>query len=410
VTTEDHRPVAPGRSLGRARRTSNAAASSARRHVPGGVPVVHSVRPARAEPSWGRVLLTTVELWVSRRLRHAGFLRRQVRGRRSGNRARARVGRPQTKRRWSPGVPKLTLAVVAATAVAVVGLHFAGAFATDAPRAVRAPDPRHAAAPSVSARSVSARQARSAVSAQSEAVSWIAGQVSTAATIGCYPVMCAALQAHGISARRLVPLASTLTGVPGADVIATLPSADGRVVDQYAPALIASFGSGSSRIEVRTVARAGAAAYQSALRADLAARRSAAVQLLKNQRIKFSMADAARLTAGEVDSRLLATLAALSTQFKLRVTAFGDCAPGAPVLYREVTVASNGAADSTATLAAALAMVKAQEGPYLPAHSAIVRLGTRQAVLNIEFASPSPLGLLTMTLTADVRGGGPGPG
>ena len=349
---------------------------------------VRSVRPDRAEPSWGRVLLTTVELWASRRLRHASFLRR-------------RPGRHRAVRRWRPAVPKLVLAVVAAAAVALAALQFAGAFATAAPRAVRPPDHGHAATRSVSA--------GPAAAAQSAAVAWIAGQVSTAATIGCYPAMCAALQAHGVSASRLVPLGSRLTGVPGADVIATLPSAGKSLVDQYAPALIASFGSGGSRIEVRTVARDGAAAYQSALRTDLAARQSAAAQLLKNPRIEFSAADAARMTAAEVDSRLLATLAALSTQFTLRVTAFGDSSPGAPLLYREVTVASDGAGNSTATLAAALAMVKAQESPYQPAQCAIVRLGTGQAVLLVEFASPSPLGLLTMTLTADVRGRGAGP-
>jgi len=376
VTTENHRPVVPGRSLAATR------------------------RPSAAEPSWGRVLLTTVELWASRRLRHAGFQRRQVRGRGSGNRVRLRPARPRTVRRRRPGFPKLVLAVVAAAAVVLVTLQLAGAFATAVPRAVRSPDPRQAT------RSVSARPA---AVAQSEAVAWITEQVSSAAVIGCYPVMCAALQAHGVSASRLVPLNSTLTGVLGTDVIATLPSADNKLVDQYAPALIASFGSGGSRIEVRAVARGGAAAYRSALRADLAARQSAAAQLLKNPRVKFTTADARYLTAGEVDSRLLATLAALSTQFAVRVTAFGDSSPGAPLLYREVAIASDGAGNSMATLTAALAMVKAQESPYLPAHSAIVRLSTGPAVLLIEFASPSPLGLLTMTLTADVRGGSAGP-
>jgi hypothetical protein len=381
VTTENHRSVAPGSSLGATRRPSAASV----------------VRSVRAEPSWGRVLLTTVELWVSRRLRYAGFQGLQVRGRRSENRVRSRPGRHRAVRRWRPVVPKLVLAVVAAAAVALAALQFAGAFATPASRAVRAPNPSRAATRSVSA--------SPAAVAQSEAVAWITGQVSTAASIGCYPAMCAALQAHGVSATRLVQLGSTLTGVLGTDVIATLPSADETLVDQYAPALIASFGSGGSRIEVRGVARGGAAAYQSALRADLAARRSAAAQLLKNPRIDFSAVDAASMTADEVDSRLLATLAALSTEFTLRVTAFGDSSPGAPLLYREVTVASAGPGNSTAPLAAALAMVKAQESPYLPAYSEIVRLGTGQAVLVIEFASPSPLGLLTMTLTADVRGG-----
>jgi hypothetical protein len=85
------------------------------------------------------------------------------------------------------------------------------------------------------------------------------------------------------------------------------------------------------------------------------------------------------------------------------VKAFGDSSPGAPLLFREVTVASDGAGNGAARLAAALAMVNAQEIPYLPAHSAIVHLGSGQAVLLIEFASPSPLGLLTPVLTADVQ-------
>ena len=133
-----------------------------------------------------------------------------------------------------------------------------------------------------------------------------------------------------------------------------------------------------------------------------AARKSAGAQLLRNPRLKFTAADAAQLRAGEVDSRLLATLAALSTQFTLRVTAFGDSAPGGPRFFREVTVASAGG-NSAARLAAVLAMVSEQGSPYQPAHSAIVRSGTGQGALTIEFASPSPLGLLSMVLTADVH-------
>ena len=62
------------------------------------------------------------------------------------------------------------------------------------------------------------------------------------------------------------------------------------------------------------------------------------------------------------------------------------------VLYREVTI-TGGRAD----LAAALALVKAQVPPYLPAQAAIVH-GRGPAALSIEFAAPSPLGLLTAVL------------
>ena len=46
------------------------------------------------------------------------------------------------------------------------------------------------------------------------------------------------------------------------------------------------------------------------------------------------------------------------------MTAFGDAAPGAPVLFREVTITGIGHG-----LAAALAMVRAQNPPYLPART-----------------------------------------
>ena len=375
VTTENHQSVQSGSSLGGTPRPSTVATASSPRHqVPGQATVV---RPVRAEPSWGRVLLTTVELWASRRL----------------SRVRLRPGRPRTVRRWR--LQKLALAVVAAAAITLAALELPAAFSRAAPQAVRSSVPRHPAPRRVPSPPVPSPPVPAA---QSEAAAWIASQVNSAAVIGCYPALCASLRARGVSANRLAALGSTR-----ADVIAILSSADQKPVDRYAPALIASFGSGGSRIEIRAVTPGGAASYQSALRADLNARKSAGSQLLRNNRIRFSVVDAGQLRAGEVDSRLLATLAALSSQFALQVMGFGDSSPGAPLLFREVTVASYGRGNGAARLAAALAMVKAQEGPYLPARSAIVRLGTGQPVLLIEFASPSPLGLLTTVLTADMR-------
>jgi len=174
----------------------------------------------------------------------------------------------------------------------------------------------------------------------------------------------------------------------------TTPSADGQQLDRYAPGLIASFGSGDARVEVRVIEPGGAAAYRTALRADLATRTAAGVQLLQNPHIRFTGPDAACLRAGQVDARLLATIAALASQYAFRVTAFGDAAPGAPVLFRAVSITGIGRG-----LATALAMVRAQAPPYLPAHAAVT--GAGGATLNIEFAAPSPLGLLSPVLDAD---------
>jgi hypothetical protein len=364
--------------------------TESRRAQPGRVA---AARPVRKEPSWGRVLLTTVELWVSRRLnRRPAFPAREASG-------------PRRRVRW-PTWAMAAVAFVAAVAVTLAALQLAGAFSRAVPQAT-APSVRPSATGHVAA--AHGAFARSAAAARSAAVAWMASQVTTTAVIGCYPALCGALQAQGVSASRLVPLGSGTAGVSGTDVVATLPSAlspaGQKLLAQYAPALIANFGAGSYRIEIRAVAHGGSEAYQSALRADLTARMSAGAQLLRNSRIGFSAASAAQIRGGQVDARLLATLAALSSQFKFQVSAFGDSAPGVAPFFRQVMVAGDGGESGTATLAAALAMVNEQGDPYRPARATVTRIDGSREVLVIQFAMPSPLGLLTPVLTAYVKSG-----
>jgi hypothetical protein len=326
------------------------------RAAAGTVPSVASPRrPAAAEPSWGRVLATTLELWLLRQV---------------------------TVRRWR------TISVVAAAVVVTVAaLAFSGVFSGTAarPGAVAAPSPARATAhPSAAQPSAAHPSAAQPSPAQAAAAVWIAGQLSSDAIIGCDPAMCTALQAQGVTAARLIPLTPGAPDPHGATVVVTSDPA----ATQYAPAVIASFGSGATQITVRATEPGGAAAYETTLRADQSARMSAGAQLLRNTRIHFTAADAAQLRAGQVDARLLATLAALSSQYSLSVTAFGDASPGVAALYREATITSAGK-----NLTAALALLKAQVPPFLPA-----QVGLVNAALSIEYAAPSPLGLLTAVL------------
>ena len=321
-------------------------------------------RPAgQAEPSWGRVLVSTVKLAVSRWLRAAGLRRRRASGSRPWH----------TGRRW-----RFATLVLALAGAAMIVLWVTGGLAGAPSRAARVP-------------AAGAGPQSLAAGVQAQAAAWIAGQVSGDAIVACDPGMCAALQEQGVAAGRLMPLRSAASP-PGAGVLAISPAAGGQLAGQYAPALIASFGSGGNRVEVRAVEPGGASAYRAALRADLAARRAAGSQLLRNSHIRFTGPGAAQLRAGGVDARLLATLAALASQYAFRVTGFGDASPGAPVLFREVSITGVGRG-----LAAALAMIRAQNPPYLPAHAAAVG----QTGLSIEFAAPSPLGLLSPVLDAD---------
>jgi hypothetical protein len=319
-----------------------------------------------AEPSWGRVLATTVKLWTLRQV---------------------------SIRRW------WTIAVVAVAVVTVAALAVSGVFAGTAAPAARArtastPSPAKAVPP----RTVAPRTALQPSAAQTAAAVWIAGQLSSGAIIACDPAMCAALQAQGVAASRLMPLTPRAPDPRGAAVVVISAPAATALIQAYAPAVIASFGSAADPIDVRAAEPGGAAVYQTALRADLAARISAGSQLLRNHRIHFTAQDAVQLRAGQVDTRLLATLAALASQYSLSVIAFGDASPGVPVLYRDVTITG-----ASRDIAGALALVKAQVPPYLPAQTAMTQLATGPSALSIEFAAPSPLGLLTAVLDADRR-------
>jgi hypothetical protein len=297
------------------------------------------------------VLATTVSLWVGRRA--------------------ARLRHPRL-------ALFLTVCMVVAAAAVVSVVQVSGTSRTASASRPQAPPPAWA------------RGAAGTV--RTQAATWVASQLSSAETVGCDPLMCAALHAHGVAASRLVPVGP---GAAGVDVVVASASAAGQ---QSAPVLLASFGSGANLVEVRTAPPGGSAAYQRAVTADLAARRSAGAQLLHSQRIGVAGPAAGQLQAGQVDSRLLIMLAMLASQHPWRVVAFGGASPGvAGAPFRQVTITGPDAGD----LAASLAIVRAQRAPYQPAQAAIVRLPggqgapSGQLALRIDFAAPSPLGLLT---------------
>lgn len=234
------------------------------------------------------------------------------------------------------------------------------------------------------------------------AASWVASQVSVAAVVSCDPVTCRALRAHGVPATRLEPLSPGSTGPLRSRVIvatAAVRQQFGRRLDAaYAPAVLASFGSGTLRIDIRAVAAHGAAAYLSAVRADVLARKAAAAPLLHSQRIVVAAPARAQLAGGLVDARLLVTIAGLAATHPVSILAFGDLAPGASpgIPLRSVEVAATGAggARNSADLQPMVRFLRSRSGPYRPARIEAVVLPGGQAAVRIEFAAPSPLGLL----------------
>lgn len=294
------------------------------------------------------------------------------------------------------------LAVVSAVAaVLAVGTAMAAGLAGH--RGAASSDPVPTADPALTA----------AAATRAEAAAWIAKWAADDAIVACDPLMCSALQAHGLPAARILEIISSTPDPLGSDLVAAsaaVRSRFGRRLSAvYAPAVIASFGSASARIDVRVVAANGTAAYRSALRADLAARRLAGSALLGNPRISATAAAVRQLAAGRVDSRLLITLAAVAALRPVAVIAFGGAGPGSdastPLLSADITAkvvragggpATTGRARAVAarSLAGFVAFLRVQRPPLLAAHISELRLSAGLTVVRIEFSAPSPPGLL----------------
>ncbi len=234
-----------------------------------------------------------------------------------------------------------------------------------------------------------------------DAATWVAQQVSRDAVVACDPAMCRALHASGFPVANLLILRSAAADPLASDVIVATAVVRDRLGSRLwlvdARIAIARFGSGPARIDILAVAPDGASAYQAALSADQAARRKAGAELLQNPRIQATGAAARELGAGQVDSRLLITFAALTTSHVLNIVALSGSAPGAdpgvPVRVMGVT-APGSAAQSAAELRTIRSFMLAQRAPYLPKRVGLARLTDGRAVVRVEFGAPSPLGLL----------------
>jgi len=234
---------------------------------------------------------------------------------------------------------------------------------------------------------------RAAAATRGQAAEWIAQQVLPSALIGCDPLMCQALEADDVSASRLLVVQPSTPDPLGAEVIVAtqaLRSQFGpRLVTVYAPLLLASFGSGAQRIDVRYIVPGGAAAFEASLAPARRARIGAGEQLLRNKNVRASPQARQALVAGDVDPRLLVTLSLLSHRMSLRLLAFDDPSPGASpdVPFRGAEIGAAASADLSAMLA-----FLAQQTTYQPSHYGEARIAGGQ-VVTVQYDAPGPLGL-----------------
>jgi hypothetical protein len=239
-----------------------------------------------------------------------------------------------------------------------------------------------------------------ATAARQRAAAWIAAQVSHSTVVSCDPAMCAALEARGFPSGDLMTIGPSAGYPLGSAVIVATASVrsefGSRLTTVYAPAVIATFGSGAAQVDVRAYAPDGAAAYLSALKTDQAARQSAGSQLLRNHRVDAAAAARAPLAAGQVDARLLITIATLAAQGRVSIVAFGDSGPGAsPGVPLRAAELSQPPGTKSGYLQSVLAFLRAQQAPYLANNVTLAKLANGQDIVRIEYAAPSPLGLLS---------------
>jgi hypothetical protein len=238
---------------------------------------------------------------------------------------------------------------------------------------------------------------------RAEAVSWITSQVGHDIAVACDAAMCSDLAQHGFPTASLNVLGQTAPDPYGSELVvatADLRSQFGSKLGSfYAPTVVATFGAGQTRIDVRVIAADGAAAYDRQLARDLQTRKTSGAQVARNKNIALTRAARAQLLSGAVDIRLVTTLAFLAGQEPVSVVAFSSFAPGAapgvPMRWAYLAESDPAAHQSGAAYVRSLiAFARDLRPPYVPLALTTARLPDGQTVLRIAFPAPSPLGLL----------------
>jgi hypothetical protein len=233
----------------------------------------------------------------------------------------------------------------------------------------------------------------SAAASQAQAAAWVAQEVSPGTVVSCDPATCGQLRRDGFPAARLMTLGPAFRDPLSSGVVIGTRSVrndfGSRLAAVYAPLVLAAFGSGANRVEVRATAPDGLTALEAAVSAQQASARSAGLQLLRNRTVQASPAARHDLLEGRVDARLLANLSVLSSQWPIRLVAFGGAARGASpaVPLRGVQLSATSAAGRSAILA----FLDAQRGMYRPAVAATASDGSGQSVVTARFDAPDPM-------------------
>jgi len=172
-----------------------------------------------------------------------------------------------------------------------------------------------------------------------------------------------------------------------------------EIAARYAPTVLASFGPASARVSVRVIAPKGPAAYKDALAADQKISKTVGTGLVTSSQITETPAAKAAMTGGRVDSRALIVITALASEHPIDILSFGGTYAGtsADAPLRVVDLAETDAAahlGQSAYVRSMIELLRVQPATYRPLRVSTVSLAGGQKALQVEFAAPSPVGLL----------------
>ncbi len=240
--------------------------------------------------------------------------------------------------------------------------------------------------------------------ARTAAAMWVVAQVSHQVNVACDPAMCQALAQQGFPSRWIYQVGSKSSYPLGSAIVVETPTLRhqfGTSLDaSWAPQVLAGFGRGADRITVRVIAPHGTAAYSSALNTDLKQRIAVGASLVASRQISTVPAARRAMAAGLVDSRLLIVITALASQHPIDILAFGQSYPGttAGTPFRVAVLAESdpvAGVPATDYVKSMIDLLRAQSPEYRPALIRTVPLPSGKLGLQVQFAAPSPVGLLS---------------
>jgi len=229
---------------------------------------------------------------------------------------------------------------------------------------------------------------------RNQAAAWVAQQVNSGVQVSCDPSMCSELKAHGVRDLLALEPKAPDPDPAGSIVVATaLIRSEFGDVASYAPGVIASFGTGSGRIDIRQASPGGPAVFEKALQTDEQQRRIVENTLANSLQIVATSKARKELADGQVDARLGTLIEGMATELPqpVHILAFGDLAPGATagLPLRSATLVG-----SLQTLRALRTFALGQKGDYCPSYTALTKAG-KQHMLVVEFNAPIPLELFS---------------